>query len=69
MIEVDARGLSCPEPVMMTNSALKDHPGEKVQVIVDEACSLKNVQKFGKSKGKQVSVQDKGNGEYEISIE
>ncbi|MCI1208825.1 MAG: sulfurtransferase TusA family protein [Treponema sp.] len=68
MIEVDARGLSCPEPVMMTNSALSDHPGEKVTVRVDEACSLTNVQKFGKSKGKQVSVTEK-DGEWEIKLE
>ena len=28
MYEVDARGLSCPEPVMLTHEALKNHGGE-----------------------------------------
>lgn len=29
MVEVDARGLSCPEPIMLTAEALKN---EKVQL-------------------------------------
>ena len=27
MVEVDARGLSCPEPIMLTADALKNAPG------------------------------------------
>ena len=68
MIEVDARGLSCPEPVVLTNQAVKAHPGEKIRVFVDEACARTNVEKFGKSKGKQVSVTEK-DGEFEINLE
>ena len=33
MYEVDARGLSCPEPVMMTAEALKKHKGEPVKAV------------------------------------
>ena len=36
MYEVDARGLSCPEPVMLTAAALKKHKGESVKVLVSE---------------------------------
>lgn len=41
MYEVDARGLSCPEPVMMVAEALKKHPGETLKVLVSGA-SLKD---------------------------
>lgn len=68
MIEVDARGLSCPEPVMLANQAVKAHPGEQICVLVDEACALTNVEKFGKSKGKSVHVTDKGSGEFQVDI-
>lgn len=68
MIEVDARGLSCPEPIMLTNQAVKAHPGEEIVVLVDEACALSNVQKFAKSKGKDVHVTDKGNGEFKVEL-
>ena len=53
MYEVDARGLSCPEPVMLTHEALKNHGGEPVKVLVTEPHSRDNVEKFAKSHGKK----------------
>lgn len=35
MVTVDAKGLFCPEPLMMTQDALKKNPGEQVVVEVD----------------------------------
>ena len=35
MYEVDARGLSCPEPLMMTAEALKKQKGQ-IKVLVSE---------------------------------
>ena len=68
MYEVDARGLSCPEPLMMTDQALKNHPGEPVKVYVTEAYSKTNVEKFARSKGKSVTVKEVGQ-EFELVIE
>lgn len=60
MFEVDARGLSCPEPVMLTASALKSHKGEEVRVLVNEPHTKANVEKYAKSQKKNVSVEEKG---------
>ena len=49
MIEVDARGLSCPEPLMMTQAALKKCKGESVKVLVSEAHARKGPGKRGNS--------------------
>jgi len=68
MYEVDARGLSCPEPVMLTQAALKSHGNEKIKVLVTEPHSKANVTKFAESQGKKVSVTDKGD-EFELIIE
>lgn len=68
MYEVDARGLSCPEPVMLTQAALKSHGNEAVKVLVTEPHSRANVEKFAKSQGKNVTVTDKGD-EFELVIE
>ncbi|PNV63531.1 redox protein SirA [Clostridium sp. chh4-2] len=68
MIEVDARGLSCPEPLMLTDQAMKKHPGESIKVVVTEAHSKTNVEKFAKSKGRSVTVKEVGH-EYELMIE
>lgn len=68
MFEVDARGLSCPEPVMLTSQALKSHGNEAVKVLVSEPHTRANVEKFAKSQGKHVTVTEKG-GEFELVIE
>ena len=56
MYEVDARGLSCPEPVMLTAAALKKHKGESVKVLVSEPHTRMNVEKYAKSQGKTATV-------------
>ena len=43
MIEVDARGLSCPEPVLLTLDALKEAAGETVVSIVSDTNQRDNV--------------------------
>lgn len=68
MYEVDARGLSCPEPVMLTSQALKSHGNEAVKVLVSEPHTRANVEKFAKSQGKKVTVTEKGD-EFELVIE
>lgn len=67
MYEVDARGLSCPQPLMMTNEALKTQNGA-IKVLVSEPHQKTNVEKFAKDKGKKVTVTEVGS-EFEIVIE
>lgn len=67
MKEVDARGLSCPEPIMMTAEALKQTKGP-VKVLVSEPHQRTNVEKYAKDHGKKVTVREKGS-EFEIVIE
>lgn len=67
MKEVDARGLSCPEPLMLTAEALKSEKGA-VKVLVDEAHQKMNVEKYAKDHGKKSSFRET-DGYYEIVIE
>ena len=67
MFEVDARGLSCPQPLMMTNEAIKSQNGP-IKVLVSEPHQKTNVEKFAKDKGKKVTVTEVGS-EYELVIE
>ena len=55
---VDARGLSCPQPVILTRQALdkKEFP---IQVIVDTGTSRDNVSRMAQSQGCRVSVEAK----------
>ena len=59
MTTVDARGLSCPEPVIRTKNALAS--GEKTyKVLVDNVTAKENVSRFAIHQGYQVSVKEEG---------
>lgn len=66
MKEVDARGLSCPEPLMLTAEALKGAQ-EPIKVLVDELHQKMNVEKYAKEQGKKVASTEKENC-FEIVI-
>lgn len=54
MVEVDARGLDCPQPVIKTKQALEK--GEKVTTLVDNETACKNLEKLGKKMGCDTDV-------------
>jgi selenium metabolism protein YedF len=61
MKEIDARGLACPAPVLLTKDAIeKAHPN-LVKVIVDNEASRQNVCRFLESQHFETSVQKEGN--------
>lgn len=64
MIEVDARGLSCPEPVLLTLDALKESRGDAVLTIVSDTNQRDNVKAQAIRKGRKVSVEQKGQDYY-----
>lgn len=67
MVEVDARGLSCPEPIMLTAEALASANGP-VRVLVSEPHQKTNVEKLAKDRGKKATVTEDGTG-FVIAIE
>ncbi len=48
---VDARGLSCPQPVLMTLDAIKSGSDGDLEVIVDNMASRENVVRAAENKG------------------
>ena len=66
MKTIDARGLSCPEPVIMTRKALSS--GEQsYEVLVDNPASRENVTRYAEHQGYSVSVTEQ-DGEYPLSL-
>ena len=57
-LTIDARGLACPQPVVLTNNAFDK--SDEVITIVDNEASRENVSRLAKSKGFQVDVEEKG---------
>ena len=67
MIKVDVRGLSCPEPVMETQSAIKAHKGEEICVLTDAAHSRTNIENLLKKLGIEAKTEEKGS-DFEITF-
>ena len=51
MIEVDARGLSCPEPVILTMNAMKKGGSEPIKVTVSNTVARDNICSLAKKPG------------------
>jgi tRNA 2-thiouridine synthesizing protein A len=65
---VDARGLSCPQPVLMTMDEIKKVGKGEIFILVDTDTSKENVSRAAKSQGWLVKdVQTEGVG-YRITI-
>lgn len=59
---VDARGLSCPRPVILTLKAMNDHPN--LTTIVDNRAAVENVSRLAKSRHCQIDVEEREDGIY-----
>jgi len=58
-VTVDARGLSCPQPVILARQAIQ--AGEfPIEVLVETATSRENVRRASEKLGCQVNVQEVG---------
>jgi tRNA 2-thiouridine synthesizing protein A len=64
---VDARGFSCPEPVMMTRQAMKEGLFP-VEVLVDTVTSRENVRRVAERAGCKVEVEEVGD-EYHLTLQ
>ncbi|MCF8067531.1 MAG: sulfurtransferase-like selenium metabolism protein YedF [Desulfobacterales bacterium] len=60
MKEIDARGLACPLPVLQTKVALQEESYKTLKVIIDNAASQQNVQRFLESRGFQTALEHVG---------
>jgi len=65
---VDARGLSCPQPVLMTLDEMKKQKQGEIEVLVDTDTSKENVSRAAESQGWQVKNIQEGGEEYRILI-
>jgi len=57
VIKVDVRGMSCPQPVLITKNALSSNPKE-VEIVVDDNTAVNNISRFLKSSGYRYEVKE-----------
>ena len=65
---IDARGLSCPQPVLLTLEAIKTDQTDEIVVQVDNEASKENVARAAASKGWVVNGISEEAGEFRLTI-
>ena len=63
---VDARGLACPQPVILAKKALEE--GDTVTVIVDNETAKENVGRLAEKTGCSMSVQPSDDGTFRLLL-
>lgn len=66
---LDCRGLSCPQPVIMTRRALEELGEGSLEVLLDNEASFTNVVRFAQSQGHKVMEESSQQGQYRVMIE
>ncbi len=66
-VEVNAKGLACPQPVVLSMKALAEMESGKVIVSVDNEVARDNVKRMAEHEGCTVTVEGKGDG-FELQI-
>ena len=56
---IDACGLSCPQPVILTMNAMKDNKSP-LEILVDTNIACENVQRLAESKGYDIEIERLG---------
>ena len=66
MNKIDARGYSCPGPVLMTKQALAK--GRPLTVLVDNRTAVQNITRFAQNQKLVVKCKEVG-PDFELTIE
>jgi TusA-related sulfurtransferase len=65
---VDARGLSCPQPVILTRNALLEAASGRVVVLVDTMTQVQNCTRAAKKLGWTATCEERGDT-FELQLE
>jgi len=66
--KIDARGLSCPQPVLMTLDEIKAGRASEIEILVDTDTSQENVSRAATSQGWKVAGVIEESDGYQITI-
>ena len=66
-MEVDARGFSCPIPVVRTKKAMDENPEDILTVLVETAVSKENVSRLAENRGYTVEAEEVS-GDFRLTL-
>ena len=60
MVTVDARGFSCPVPLLMVQEEIKKTDPAQLEVLIDAPCAVENIQRFAYHNGYAFQAEENG---------
>ena len=69
MKTIDARGLSCPQPALMTRQAMQQMDHGAIELLVDSGTSRDNCARQAQHAGWRVQIHDEADGSYRLVLE
>lgn len=68
MKEINAKGLVCPQPLILTKKAVESSDEKDFLVIVDNDTAVKNLEKFSKSSNLDFKFDKKSDQEFNVYV-
>lgn len=65
---IDARGLSCPQPALLTRQAIQKAGKGTIEVLVDTTTALENVTRLAKNAGWTVNAEKQPQETYRLVL-
>ncbi len=65
---VDARGLSCPEPVLLSRKAIESIENGTIEVMVDTVTSRENITRMAETLSCVVEATESDEGGFVLNI-
>lgn len=65
---IDARGYSCPIPVLKTQEEIKKNHPQMLEVLVDNRPAVGNITRFAENNGYCVEVRESEGDEFSLIL-
>ncbi|MDH5202171.1 MAG: sulfurtransferase TusA family protein [Nitrospirota bacterium] len=65
--QLDARGLSCPQPVILTERKIEELKSGNFEVLVDTDTAKENISRLARNKGWEIEIIPQGR-EYQLLL-
>lgn len=65
---IDARGLSCPQPVMLVRKEISEMTAGVAEVLLDSGTAQDNVTRLAENSGWNVTAENLADGTYRLTL-
>jgi TusA-related sulfurtransferase len=65
---IDARGLNCPQPVILARKAIQEAGKEVLEILVDSAVARENVSRLAKNSGWTSTATEEPDGTFRLTL-